>query len=561
MPSSLLLSVTQVITTDIAPVPGLWVLPLAIYLLTFIIAFGRSPGWLHKTVELFAPIGILALLFLNLSEIHRPESLGMLLAIHLTVFFLVALNCHLDLARRRPAADRLTEYFLWVSLGGVLGGLFNSLIAPLLFNDLFEYQLVLIAACFLQPAAASITGPNRRLINVAAALAVAGVAWGLFYFPTDKLPLVRSLPMPTSAKPFYRWVNFFPIQVWRSYVPFAVPLFVSYWWVDRPARFGLCVAAAWLTLTAANRIDARHDERVLHRGRSFFGVLAVHEDFDKPDGEPIRLLDGTEPIFHRLVHGTTLHGLQQWDPPANDPLTYYHRTGPIGQLFTAAPPAVTHGRFAFVGLGSGTLAAYGQPGQSITFYEIDPAVRRIAEDRQYFTYLSDCKAKVNVVMGDARLQLESHAKHGEYSLIVVDAFSSDAIPIHLLTEEAVQLYLDKLTDDGIIALHLSNRFLDLEVVVARLVQELRRAEPNLTALRQFDGRDRFDPQVDKSPDNYIPGKRTSQWMVLARDGRHLAALKSLPPTMTLTAGRLRCLGGRTCRRCAADHCGRMISQT
>jgi hypothetical protein len=533
VPSSLLLSVTQVITTDIAPVPGLWVLPLAIYLLTFIVAFGRSPQWLHSFIELITPIVVLAFLFWNLANFPKPESLAVLLAMHVAVFLLVALNCHLDLARRRPPAERLTEFYLWVSLGGVLGGLFNSLIAPLIFNDLFEYQMVLVAACLLQPSAAPDQNPRRRLFDLVVPLAVAGLTALLYYFPTDWLPLVSSLPLPSSGRPYYRWVSFSPMTVWQKYVPFAVPLFASYWWIDRPVRFGLCVAAAWLVLTTAARLDLRHDEKILHRGRSFFGVLAVQDDVDKtPESDVIILPNGTVPIFHRLVHGTTLHGLQQWDPPVTEPLTYYHRTGPIGQVFAAAPPAVSRGRrFAFVGLGSGTLAAYGQPGQAVTFYEIDPAVRRIAEDPQYFTYLHDCKAKYDVVMGDARLQLEAHAKPGEYGLIVVDAFSSDAIPIHLLTKEAVQLYLDKLADDGIIALHLSNRFLNLEVVVARLVRELKAKEPNLAALRQWDVADRFDPPEDRSAANYIPGKRVSQWIVLAKNARHLSVLHSLPATM------------------------------
>jgi hypothetical protein len=294
------------------------------------------------------------------------------------------------------------------------------------------------------------------------------------------------------------------------------------------------VAAAWLALTTAGQLDLRNDDKLLYRGRSFFGVLAVQNDVDRTlDGDTVTLPDGTAPIFHRLVHGTTLHGLQQWDPPSDEPLTYYHRTGPIGQVFAAAPPAVTRGRFAFVGLGSGSLAAYGQPGQSITFYEIDPAVRRIAEDPRYFTYLNHCKSEYRVEMGDARLKLEDRAQPGEYGLIVVDAFSSDAIPIHLLTKEALELYLDKLADDGIIALHLSNRYLNLEAVVARLAEELRLREPNLAALRQWDVNDRFDPQEDGSAANTIPGKRASQWVVLARDAKHLSALHSLPETMTI----------------------------
>jgi hypothetical protein len=520
VPSSQLLSVTQFCTTDIAPVPGLWVLPLAVYLLTFIVAFGRTPQWLRQAVEVVTPVAVLLLLFSILAN-RKPASLGLVLGIHLGVFLLVALNCHMDLARRRPGPDRLTEFYLWVSLGGVLGGLFNSLIAPLVFNDLIEYQLALVAACLLQPAGVASDWPREVFVAVCAAAAIAGLTLIIYFLPVDRvLPLVVSLPIPTFERPYFRWATFPSYALW-VYLTNGLPLLVSYWWVERPLRFGLCVAAAWLVLIICGEW-AQRDDRLL-QARSFFGVLSVQTNVDQDkDDKPIALPDGTVPTFHKLVHGTTLHGLQQWDPPSDEPQTYYHKTGPIGQVFLALPPAMAHGRFAFVGLGSGTLAAYGEPGQSITFYEIDPAVRRIAQDPQYFTYLHDCKAKTDVVMGDARLKLAEYAGP-KYGLIVVDAFSSDAIPIHLLTKEAVQLYLDKLADDGIIALHLSNRYLHLERVAARLAQEL-----TLTARTEWDMKDEFDvKEGDKGP-RRIPGKRSSQWVVLARDPAHLAALDGLP---------------------------------
>jgi hypothetical protein len=532
VPSSLLLSVTQFVTTDIAPVPGLWVLPLAIYLLTFIIAFGSPPRFFVRFVQLAAPVAVLLLLF-SMTADRRPESLGLVLAMHLVVFWLVALNCHLDLAGRRPDASRLTEFYLWVSFGGVLGGLFNSLIAPLLFNDLLEYPLVLVASCFLLPATAP-GSRGLRVVDVLVSVAVGGLALALLYFKIDNvLPLIISLPVLTFSRPYYRWANLSSYALWK-YIAYGVPFLVSYWWVERPMRFGLCVTATWLALFVGSEIAQRDDDRLLRKDRSFFGVLSVQNDADRiASGDAVSLPDGTTPDFHRLVHGTTLHGLQQWNPPSDEPMTYYHRTGPIGQVFAADLPGVKRGRFAFVGLGSGSLAAYGQPGQAITFYEIDPAVVRMASDRRYFTYVGDCKAKLDVVLGDARLKLEDHARPGEYGLIVVDAFSSDAIPIHLLTKEAVNLYLDKLADDGVVALHLSNRYLDLPRVVSSILHDLRTTEPNLAALYQSDQADRFDPQTDDSPGNRIPGKRNSLWVVLARDSKYLAKLYALPPTMTI----------------------------
>jgi spermidine synthase len=215
------------------------------------------------------------------------------------------------------------------------------------------------------------------------------------------------------------------------------------------------------------------------------------------------------------VHGTTLHGKQQFQPLSLEPLTYYHRTGPLGQLFRALPQ-LQHSEIAAIGLGTGSVAAYGVLGNAITFFEIDPTVRRIAENTEYFTYLHDCKAgRLDIVMGDARIKLEEHGKPGQYGLIVVDAFSSDAIPIHLLTKEAVALYVERLSDDGVIAMHVSNRYLSLQPIAARIAQEL-----GLACLQINDG------------DSDLPGKQSSQWVVLARSRDHFGKLLSPPGDMT-----------------------------
>lgn len=525
VPSSLMLSVTQFITTDIAPIPGLWVLPLGVYLLTFIVAFGRTPKLFQKSVEILTPIAVLLLIYTLLTE-QKPDTWGALLARHLGVFLLIALNLHMELARRRPGPGRLTEFYLWVSLGGVLGGLFNSLVAPLIFNQLFEYPLALIAACFLQSRSSDSINdsPIAKVLDFAAPLAVAGLVFVLLKMPDHWMPLVAKFPIP--------YLGPFDVsgKTLQKYLVFGLPSVASYLCVDRPLRFGLCVAAVWLVPTIQSEIDARTDHRLLKQDRSFFGVLAVQEDVDRTvKGDTIKGGHDEPPVFHRLVHGTTLHGLQQFQPFSGEPLTYYHRTGPIGQLFMASPPAVQQGRFAFVGLGGGSLAAYGQPGQQITFYEIDPAIRRIAENPKFFTYLRDCRAKCNIVMGDARLKLEDY-DGPKYSLIVVDAFTSDAIPIHLLTKEALQLYLDKLADDGIIALHVSNRYLKLDHVVSRLAKEL-----NLVGLEQFDldtYQQKFEPGEDMDAAEFkIPGKRGSQWMVLARKEKDFGGLRELPLQM------------------------------
>jgi hypothetical protein len=275
-------------------------------------------------------------------------------------------------------------------------------------------------------------------------------------------------------------------------------MLAAYFWVDRPLRFGLAIAALWLVGMMHDRnYEAEwHDDgwggvvRTMHRDRSFFGVLTVEEWQDKDGG----------PIYHKLVHGTTLHGKQQFDPVTTDPLSYYHRTGPIGQVFAEKLPAIDRRPYAVVGLGSGTMAAYAEKGQMVTYYEIDPVVKRIAQDPQYLTFLKDCNGDLNIVMGDARLKMEEHAREGEYGVIVVDAFSSDAIPVHLLTKEAVELYRSRLAPGGIIALHISNRYLDLNPVAARIAEEL-----GMVGLHQWDS------------DSSLPGKQSSEWVILANN--------------------------------------------
>jgi hypothetical protein len=508
VPSSLLLGVTEFLTTDIAPIPLLWVIPLGLYLVTFIVAFGRHPAWLARLVALIAPVALLLLLFTIVSG-NKPDSWGVVMAIHLAVFLLAALNCHLELARRRPAAGRLTEFYLWVSVGGVLGGLFNALLAPVVFTTHVEYPLALIAACLLQPAEGEVENTrSARALDWVIPAVIGLCVLGLMLLPglLDKLNLPAWLRLPDVIHiplPGSRQFNISGNMVW-TLVTFAVPMVACYFWVERPLRFGLGVAAIWLAATLQAAPEERDGRQLLLRERSYFGVMTVDAETSSPNGEPL--------VFHRLVHGTTLHGKQQFDPLSNEPLTYYHRTGPIGQVFAANPPAVKRPAMALVGLGSGSMTAYGAPGQTLTIYEIDPAVKRFAEDPRYFTYLRDTKAKYEIVLGDARLKMEEHGKDGEYGVIVVDAFSSDAIPVHLLTKEAVALYVCRLAPDGIIALHISNRYLDLKPVAARIAQEL-----GLAGLVQWDS-------YDEREDPRYPGKQSSQWVVLARKREHFAGL-------------------------------------
>jgi hypothetical protein len=421
-PSSLLLAVTAYITTDLASVPLLWVVPLSLYLLTFVIVFARRPLLRHAWMVKAQPFILipLALVF------DQSAAFWLVLPLHLAAFFVTAMVCHGELARRRPATSHLTEFYLWMAFGGMLGGVFNALLAPIAFDWVLEYPLALVLACLLRPRLDQ--GRGGRLGTLALPLLVLllmllQVQWRRLGLPD--LGVVGPLAL---------------------LVPIAMLL---YSFALRPLRFGLGVAAV---LSAA--LLAGEANPVEGRARSFFGVYTIRHD---PAG------------YRFLEHGTTVHGAQHTDPVARrEPLTYFHRAGPLGQIFAslADRPPRTVGA---VGLGVGTVACYRRPGQHWTFFEIDPLVEQIARDRRYFHYLADCAPAAEVVLGDARRSLQTVP--GRYDLLILDAFSSDAIPVHLLTREAFALYRARLAPGGVIALHISNRNLDLAPVVAALLAD------------------------------------------------------------------------------------------
>ena len=483
VPSSLMLGVTTFLSTDIAAIPLFWVIPLALYLLSFIIVFARVPAMVHRMMVLLMPVSIGLLVFVNFSDIAIPK--GAMFGVHLLTFFLVCMVCHGEVARTRPASRHLTEFYLWLSVGGMAGGVFNSLIAPLVFNAVFEYPLALILAALLLPVTTGNGQPGfsrGRLILLGLEIPIALVVVG--YFLTENGILANGSVTRLSGL-----LNITATSL-GAIGNYGIPalLCVGLVFLRKRFLFGIAIAVLLAAIVASK--EFKRD--IVYRERSFFGVLTV-----------TRAIDGT---FMNLAHGTTLHG-KQWLNPYNrsEPLSYYHRQGPVGQVF-AEFAGKANARIAVTGLGTGTIAAYAGPGQEIDFYEIDPAVKGISTNPAYFSFLSDCRARWKVILGDARLTMAKAPPHS-YGMIILDAFSSDSIPVHLLTREAMEMYVSKLSRDGILLVHITNRYVDLAPVVARLADELGLVD-----------RLRDDEQ------DFEIGKDGSTWVLLARSEQHLGGL-------------------------------------
>ena len=480
VPSSLLLGVTTALTTDVAPLPLLWVVPLSLYLLSFVLAFAPRPPVPHALMIRALPLSVMALVPVLAAGLVQP----FWIPLHLLTFFAAAMVCHGELARLRPAAAHLTAFYLAIAVGGTLGGIFNALVAPLVFSRLAEYPLGVFLACLCAPGAThGMAGGGRR--REALIPLVIGVLTTV---------LVRNVGGLAESV----------LGVLAVSLASGLAVLVAATARSRPLRFALGVGAVLLAGGLAEGVDGI----ILHRERTFFGVLRVTE---------AGVGNGR---LHRLFQGNTLHGQQFVAPDRrSEPLTYYHRSGPIGQVVE-----VIHSRpdrqgaplrVGVVGLGAGSLAAYAMTGERWRFYEIDPAVVRIARDPRLFTFLRDSRAgSISVETGDARLRLVAAADH-MFDLIVLDAFSSDAIPTHLLTREAVRLYQAKLAGGGLIAAHLSNRTVDLVPVVGQLARAC-----GLLA------RVRHDRKL--SPRERNDGKSPSIWAVLATNRFALGALDADP---------------------------------
>lgn len=462
VPSSLLSGVTLQITTEIASAPLLWAIPLGLYLLTFILAFAR---W-NPIPDRLAMIGSAALLAPILArpfgaQLPEPVVFGC----ELTVFFLASLVLHRELARARPAASDLTRFYLAMSVGGFLGGAFNALVAPLVFDTVLEFPIALALAMALRPSDPG--GPRAAVWDVVVPVGAGAVGLGIAWSTTGSeayVPLVQAVALGLG-------------------VVAALSAF-------RAVRLALVVATAWVVGALLPST-----EQPLAIDRDFFGVTLVQDD---PKNQA-----------HLLRHGSTGHGSQRrTEQGRTEPVAYYWRKGPLGDVFSAHGDRIR--TVAAVGLGTGAVACYAQPHHAWTFYEISPVVVRFATRPDLFSYLHDCAPDAKIVLGDARQQVARAPV--SYDVIVLDAFSSDAIPAHLLTVEAFQIWLDHLEPGGVIALHISNRFMDLRPEVAAaaaavgLVVRFRGANP---------------PEDD-------PLKQPTDWVVMARNEVDLGTLGRHP---------------------------------
>lgn len=384
IPSSLFLGTTLLVTTDIASFPLLWVIPLTLYLLSFIVVFSsRGSAWALMAQKLH-PIAFFFLLMLHSFVGADSAFYAVQIAAYFVGLFIIALSCHGRAAMEKPQPQYLTAFFFWLSVGGALGGLFNT-VAPYLFDGIFEYVIVVCLSLLALPA--------RHL---------------------------------TKENPYT---------------------------IQSPKR--AMVAAGGIVVVAAGmwfHMSSSTPENVLFSGRNFFGVSKVTA------GESVI----------NYQHGTTLHGLQPIDAEHRlKPTSYY---GHVNNLIERLPDSFYQRPFGVLGLGAGTAACFAHPGQRLDFFEIDPMVIAIARNPDYFTYVRDCPGDIQIIQGDGRLALGEQPDQ-KYNLLVMDAFTSDAIPVHLVTKEAVGTYMDKLhPTEGVLAFNISNRHLDLKYVMARLAE-------------------------------------------------------------------------------------------
>src|SRR5258705_351208 len=439
VPSGLLIAVTAHISTDVAAAPLLWVLPLSLYLLTWVLVFQSRPLLPHKWMLMAQPLAITGVIVLL--AVGGEQNLLLTLGGHQVCFFVIAMACHGELARTRPAANDLTGFYVALSFGGMAGGLFAGLIAPFTFSWIAEYPILLALAALCRA-----PGGEERLPR-----------WSSWYWPLlAALAVALIAPSYYSESKVMTWLD--ERRVWMIGGVGVLSALLALGFNANRWKIFATVAVA-LVLIRPYRSDDGRVETV----RSFFGVQKI---VVTPHGQ-----------YHVLMHGTTIHGAQKFQnddgTPVTgrpEPITYYHKDGGIGQAISAVrarkggplPPPV-------IGPGPAPPTCASEPGETWKFFEIDQSMVDTARDPKYFSYIQSCEPDLKPVIGDARLTF-AREPDGIYDLIIVDAYSSDAIPIHLATEEAMEIYKDKLAPQGAVVMHVSNRHLELSSVVVGIAE-------------------------------------------------------------------------------------------
>ncbi|MFN0047187.1 MAG: fused MFS/spermidine synthase [Sphingorhabdus sp.] len=468
VPSGLMLSTTSHLTTDLMAMPLLWVIPLGIYLLSFSVAFAdnQKPAyWISR----LAPI-ILILSGAFVFVVWGKAAIGGLVA-SLSLLFFVAVTLHNEMYRTRPAAEDLTSFYLMMSVGGVIGGFFCAIVAPLLFDWTWEHPILILLAAALLPAVPllRVDESDIRVPVIMIAIGLLALALGIF----------GGVAEPADA-------SFLKIILAATIILFGLAV--------SGFRVAFLFAMAGL-LTINGGWYSMQQSLDGVRMRSYFGTYTVNAT----ESGRVRWLN----------HGTTMHGMQLLDDPTR-PISYYPETSGVGIALQKAPVLFgPDANIGIVGLGTGTLGCYRKPGQSWTFFEIDPLVIEIARDRKIFSFLEKCAPDVKITLGDARLTL-ADVPNGQFDILALDAFSSDSIPLHLLTKEAFATYRRTLKPDGLLLVHISNRYINLNPVIAAEAK----ANGWYAALRH-----------DSPTEDMINrGNRASQWIALSPDIKKLARL-------------------------------------
>jgi SAM-dependent methyltransferase len=470
VPSGLMLAVTNHMLLNLASVPFLWVMPLAIYLVTFMIAFARRFRISPRILSVTVPIVLLVLFpLVAVSQPVAGRSLKWVLGSHLLVLFAGALLCHTALASRRPHTAQLTEFYFWVALGGALGGVFVAVVAPFVFSTVIEYPLLVALIAFFRE--------TRETDSK--------IRWADWVYPVVIGLLI------TLTWYLLKWAKVdIPDNVKASLGADAILVLFALLAIRRRIRFALCmvVLIAGYHLALPGFLD---DYQILHIDRDFFGIKKVVYDLDTN--------------MRKLMHGDTLHGQESQDSTlSGKPLSYYHETGPVGDIMKLISSRPNQ-HVAVVGLGTGSMAGWARPDRHITFFDIDPQVPMIANG--FFTFLRRCATNCNIIIGDGRLSIEKQPDE-EFDVLMLDAFNSDSIPAHLVSREAVQMYLKKLKPDGLILFHVSNRYMDVEGLVSAVV-----LDAGLEGLVRYDD------------DEEAPGKASSDYVVAARHAEDFGILQ------------------------------------